>query len=94
VVNAFQRHAIENALWTNVHTSASVQKGMPQNGEINTKFGVYKTACCGAEIIIREGAAFPDCRYHPKLTTVWKQIEVEVVDLITIKKQSQSDPAA
>jgi hypothetical protein len=67
---------------------------MPRNGEINRKFGVYKTACCGAEIIIREGAAFPDCPNHPKLTTVWNQIEVEIVDVITIKKKSESDPAA
>jgi len=67
---------------------------MPGNGEINTKFGVYKTVCCGAEIIIRDGATFPDCPNHPKLTTVWKQIELEIVDLITIKKKSQSDSAA
>jgi hypothetical protein len=67
---------------------------MPGNGEINTKFGVYRTACCGAEIIIREGATFPNCPNHPELTTVWKQIEVEIVDAITIKKESESDPAA
>ena len=67
---------------------------MPRTGEINTKFGVYKTVCCGAEIIIRDGATFPDCPNHPKLTTVWKQIEVEIVDVITLKKKSESDPAA
>jgi len=67
---------------------------MAGNGEINTKFGVYKTVCCGAEIIIRDGATFPNCPNHPKLTTLWKQIEVEIVDMKTIKKKSESDPAA
>ena len=67
---------------------------MPRNGEINTRFGVYKAACCGAEIIIREGAAFPDCPKHPRSVAIWELIEVEIVDAITIKKKSQSDPAA
>jgi hypothetical protein len=48
---------------------------MPQNGEINLKFGVYKNLCCGQEIMIREGAQFPDCRRHPKLTTIWKPVD-------------------
>ena len=47
---------------------------MPQNGEINTKFGVYKTLCCGFEIAISEGAEFPDCPNHARLTTEWKPL--------------------
>ena len=47
---------------------------MPQNGEINKKFGVYKSVCCGSEIVLREGSAFPDCPKHPKLTTKWKSV--------------------
>ena len=43
---------------------------MPDNGEINERFGVYKSVCCGREIIIREGATFPDCPNHPKLGTL------------------------
>jgi hypothetical protein len=47
---------------------------MPHNGEINQQFGIYKSVCCGAEIVINSGAAFPDCPNHRKLTTIWKQI--------------------
>jgi hypothetical protein len=67
---------------------------MPRNGEINTNFGVYKNLCCGREIIIREGATFPDCQDHPQLPTVWNVIEVEIIDVITIRKTAHSDPAA
>jgi hypothetical protein len=45
---------------------------MPRNGETNAKFGVYKTLCCGQEIILRAGVPFPDCPNHPGLTTIWK----------------------
>src|SRR2546427_678640 len=41
---------------------------MAQNGEINKRFGVYKNLCCGVEIVLTEGATFPDCPNHPKLT--------------------------
>ena len=67
---------------------------MPQNGEINERFGVYKSVCCGHEIIIREGATFPDCPSHPKLSIVWKPLDFETMPIIEIKKKSESDPAA
>jgi hypothetical protein len=38
-------------------------------GEVNTKFGIYRTLCCGKEIVITVGATFPDCPKHPKLAT-------------------------
>src|SRR5437764_228783 len=47
---------------------------MHQNGEINRKFGIYKTVCCGAEIVINLGATFPDCPNHRKLSTIWKYV--------------------
>ena len=47
---------------------------MPQNGEINEKFGTYKSICCGAEIVIKAGTPFPDCPRHLKLPTIWKLI--------------------
>jgi hypothetical protein len=65
---------------------------MPQNGEKNDRFGVYRNLCCGREIIIRDGATFPDCANHPKLTTTWKQIEVEVEEVIVVRKKSKADP--
>ena len=69
---------------------------MPSNGEVNSKFGVYRNVCCGREIIIREGAMFPDCANHPKLSTVWKALEVEIADVIVIdnKRKNKSDCAA
>ena len=47
---------------------------MPRNGELSTIFGVYKTLCCEAEIVIGVGAPFPDCPNHKNLPTQWKQI--------------------
>jgi len=37
---------------------------------LNTKWGAYKTLCCGAEIVIRASVAFN----HPKLSTRRKLI--------------------
>jgi hypothetical protein len=69
---------------------------MPQNGEINNRFGVYKNVCCGSEIVLREGSAFPDCPKHPKLTTIWKSITDEPIrragELFSAEKKK--DPAA
>jgi hypothetical protein len=45
---------------------------MPQNGEMNLRFGVYQALCCGKEIMVREGDLFPHCPNHPGLTTIWK----------------------
>ena len=45
---------------------------VPQNGEVNTRFGVYKAVCCGAEIVISQGATFPDCPNHPRRITIWQ----------------------
>ena len=67
---------------------------MPENGEINQRFGVYKSLCCGYEIIIREGATFPECPNHMKLTTVWKAVDFDVIPITEIRKKSDSDPAA
>ncbi len=67
---------------------------MPTNGEINQRFGVYESGCCGREIIIREGATFPDCPNHPKLSTIWKPVDFETNPITKIKGKSKSDPAA
>jgi hypothetical protein len=47
---------------------------VPQNGDVNKKLGVYRSLCCGAEIVIAVDAAFPDCPNHPKLSTEWKPL--------------------
>jgi len=47
---------------------------MPANGELSEKFGVYKTLCCDAEIVIGIGVPFPDCPNHLNLPTKWKEL--------------------
>jgi hypothetical protein len=47
---------------------------MPSNGDTSTTFGVYRTLCCDAEIVIGVGVAFPDCPNHRDLPTEWIQI--------------------
>jgi len=48
---------------------------MPQNGDVNKTFGVYRSLCCGQEIVIPAGAAFPECPMHPRLSTKWNFVE-------------------
>ena len=68
---------------------------MPQNGEINQKFGTYKSVCCGAEIVITKGAIFPDCPNHLQLTTIWKPVDFEMtLTKKVIQKKEESEPAA
>ncbi len=67
---------------------------MPHNGESNTQFGVYRSTCCGQEIVIRAGATFPDCSNHRHLITAWEPVEVDIIDLTAVKKKIQSDSAA
>jgi hypothetical protein len=70
---------------------------MAQNGELNTKFGVYRSICCKSEIVIAEGVKFPDCPNHIKLTTEWKLV-VEtpnrVVHISEHLARKKSNPAA
>jgi len=67
---------------------------MPINGETNNKFGVYRSVCCGSEIVIATGAVFPDCPRHPHLPTTWKATSDEkihhVFDLPESKKRGDS----
>jgi hypothetical protein len=65
---------------------------MPQNGDVNNRFAVYRSLCCGREILVREGMNFPDCPNHPKLTTVWKIVKTEVIEFRPVKR-TKSKPA-
>jgi hypothetical protein len=51
---------------------------MPLNGEMNEKFGVYRSVCCGLEIVIAGGSFFPDCPNHPNRTTEWNTVPDEL----------------
>jgi hypothetical protein len=66
---------------------------MPKNGEENTQFGLYRSLCCDRELAIREGETFPDCPRHTNLGTVSKLIEVEIIEMKTIKKNDNSASA-
>jgi len=66
---------------------------MPCNGEINRRFGIYKSVCCGAEIVIPEDVIFPSCPKHGKLPTEW----INITDGETVPTQldsKKSDSAA
>jgi len=67
---------------------------VPQNGEDNEQFGVYKSLCCSAEIVIKAGTIFPDCPNHPKLTTIWKPLLDDRIGSLPEEHESESDPAA
>jgi len=43
-----------------------------RDGEVNRQFGIYKSTCCNAEIVIPEGVTFPQCAKH--VCTEWKDI--------------------
>jgi hypothetical protein len=63
---------------------------MPKNGETNTEFGLYRSLCCDRELVIREGESFPDCPRHKNLSTVWKLIQAEHVQMKTVKKDGSA----
>jgi hypothetical protein len=67
---------------------------VPQNGEISTKFGVYRSLCCGAEIVINTGSTFPDCPNHLKLTTKWKPVVNEDQEIPRATNLRKKDSAA
>jgi len=57
-----------------VSCRASAGGSVPKNGEMNKEFGIYKSLCCGAEIVIPENVTFPDCAIHMNQPTEWKDI--------------------
>ena len=70
---------------------------VPQNGETNTRLGVYRSLCCGAEIVLLAGVEFPDCPNHLKLTTTWKGVRDEHIPRagnLASSKKKDSDSAA
>ena len=57
-------------------------------GNRNPQFGIYKTGCCGYEIVLIDGAVFPQCPEH-KQPAEW-----ELITAIESTKTKKSDPAA
>ena len=66
---------------------------MPQTGERNTLFGVFASACCGAEIVIATVTVFPACPNHPQVITTWEPIEVGPDNFILLPKKKAESAA-
>ena len=67
---------------------------MPKSGEVNEKFGVYKSVCCGFEIVITKGATFTNCPDDFRHPATWNLLPDEDMTQLTDKKKSDSKPAA
>ncbi len=69
---------------------------MPVNGEVNVEFGVYRSLCCGEEIVIAPGAKFPDCPKHFALPTTWKSVahNEKIPHVTQLFPDKEKDPAA
>jgi hypothetical protein len=67
---------------------------MPRNGEVNRRFGIYKSACCGAEIVIPEDVTFPTCSKHPNQSTEWTNITDAERTSPSPRDSKKSDSAA
>ena len=62
---------------------------MFSTGNKNFQFGIYQAVCCGYEIVLIDGAVFPDCPDH-KRPTEWKLI----LEIHSGTKESDSESAA
>jgi hypothetical protein len=71
---------------------------MPITGTRNELFGVFKSHCCGTQVVIASGAVFPKCpnhSEHPKIRTLWIPIEVWPDKWAEFSKEkSKEKPAA
>ncbi len=63
---------------------------MPESGDKNTLFGVYRNACCGFEIVISVASEFPACPKHPHRVTEWKKIEIDIAEVVIIQKKGSA----
>ena len=50
-----------------------------QSGDKNTSFGIFRSVCCEREIVIIDGATFPECPKHRHLPTEWVAISESAV---------------
>ena len=66
---------------------------VPKAGQVNQKFEVYESDCCGSEIVITKGAIFPYCPDHLTFNTLWKLFD-EDMTLVTDMTRSKPKEAA
>jgi hypothetical protein len=65
---------------------------MAQTGDKNKSFGLYKSVCCGREIVIIDGATFPGCPKHHHLPTEWIPVaeSEEQIHLVVLPQKATS----
>ena len=67
---------------------------MPKNREMNSQAGIYKNVCCGTEIVIPAGVAFPDCARHADQRTDWEIVRNEArIPHVNELRDSKKRPA-
>jgi len=58
-------------------SSINMENTSTKSGDVNQHFGIYKSSCCGLEIVLVKGGVFPLCHKH-KLPASWKLVtEIE-----------------
>ena len=49
------------------------------SGASNIQYGVWRSRCCGDEIVLYRGAVFPKCSRHKDGVTVWVLISTDLL---------------
>jgi hypothetical protein len=60
---------------------------MPITGNRSTEFGVFRSDCCGSEIVIGPNVVFPACPMHPGETN-WVNLRTEAESKPDEKEQA------
>jgi hypothetical protein len=51
-----------------------------RTGIRNLEYGVWKSRCCGDEIVLYRGAVFPMCNRHNATLTEWVLVSTSILD--------------
>jgi hypothetical protein len=54
------------------------------SGVRNIEYGVWRSRCCGDEIVLYSGAIFPICNRHKDALTEWVLIATDILDKTNI----------
>lgn len=49
------------------------------NGVKNVEYGVWRSRCCGQEVVLYPGLIFPTCNKHPDSVTEWVLISTDLL---------------
>jgi hypothetical protein len=45
-------------------------------GSVNKEHGIFKSHCCGDELVLYKGITFPNCKKHQELATRWEMVGI------------------